>query len=326
MADPAQQASPVRVQLSSAAAEAAVAGPTVTRFAPSPTGYLHLGHVRSALEGWRAARRNGGRFLLRIEDIDQTRCREEYALAILEDLAWLGLDWNGPLRRQSEHFDDYRRALDQLEAMGVLYPCFCTRREIQAEIGRAGAAPHEVAGPLYPGTCRRLGAAEVGARQRSGHDFALRLDLARACALTGPLYWVEKEGSRQADPAVLGDVVLARKEVPASYHLAVTVDDAIQGVNLVTRGEDLAEATHIHRLLQALLGLPTPHYRHHPLLIDESGRRLSKREGAPTIRSMRERGMSPAEILALAEADPTLKTQSKKPVVSKTGSSFRDGS
>jgi glutamyl-Q tRNA(Asp) synthetase len=274
----------------------------VTRFAPSPTGYLHLGHVRSALEGWREA----GRFLLRLEDIDRTRCRDEYAAAILEDLAWLGIDWDGPVRKQSEHFDDYRRALDRLDALGVLYPCFCTRREIQAEITRAGGAPHGDVGPIYPGTCRRLGAGEVGAKLRSGIDYALRLDLSRALALTGPLDWIEGKCTRQADPALLGDVLLGRKEFPASYHLAVTVDDAIQGVTLVTRGEDLAVATHIHRVLQALLGLSTPRYRHHPLLTDAAGRRLAKSEGAPTIRSMREQGMTPSEVPAMAEAAPHL--------------------
>jgi glutamyl-Q tRNA(Asp) synthetase len=283
---------------------AAACGPTVTRFAPSPTGYLHLGHVRSALEGWSAARRAGGRFLLRLEDIDRTRCRDEFAAAILDDLAWVGLDWDGPVRKQSEHFGDYWRALDTLGALDVLYPCFCTRREIQAEVARAGGAPHGDAGRAYPGTCRRLGAEAVAAKLRWGTDYALRLDLARALALTGPLDWIEGECTRQADPVLLGDVVLARKEFPASYHLAVTVDDAIQGVTLVTRGADLATATHIHRVLQALLGLPTPRYRHHPLLSDAAGRRLAKREGAPTLRSMRERGMTPAEIIALAEAAP----------------------
>jgi glutamyl-Q tRNA(Asp) synthetase len=274
---------------------------TVTRFAPSPTGYLHLGHVLSALEGWRAARHDGGRFLLRIEDIDRTRCRPEFTAAVLEDLAWLGLHWDGSVRRQSEHFDDYRRALDQLEAKGLLYPCFCTRREIEAEIARAGAAPHGSAGPVYPGVCRELGADEAAARKASGLDFALRLNLGRALAMTGPLFWVEGEERQRANPALLGDVVLARKEVPASYHLAVTVDDAIQGVSLVTRGKDLAQATHIHRLLQALLGLPTPHYRHHPLLTDQAGRRLSKRGGALTVRAMRQEGLSATQIIGLVE-------------------------
>jgi glutamyl-Q tRNA(Asp) synthetase len=278
--------------------------PTVTRFAPSPTGYLHLGHVRSALEGWRAARCAGGRFLLRLEDIDQTRCRDEYAAAILDDLAWLGLSWDGPVRKQSEHFDDYRNALDRLEAMGVLYPCFCTRREIQEEIARAGGAPHAPSELPYPGTCRGLGSRQRAEKQRSGIDYALRLDLARALALTGPLDCVEEEGEgpcgKPADPTSLGDVVLARKDVPTSYHLAVTVDDAIQGVTLVTRGADLATATHVHRVLQALLDLPTPRYRHHALMTDADGRRLSKRDRALTIRSMRESGISPAEIIARA--------------------------
>jgi glutamyl-Q tRNA(Asp) synthetase len=278
-------------------------GSTVTRFAPSPTGYLHLGHVRSALEGWRAARRDGGRFLLRLEDIDRTRCREEFAAAILEDLTWLGLDWDGPIRRQSGHFEDYRRALEQLEAMGVLYPCFCTRREIRAEITRSGGAPQGEEASRYPGTCRGLSPEEAAAKRRSGLDYALRLDLARALALTGPLDWTEGGHRRRADPAELGDVVLARKEVPTSYHLAVTIDDAIQGVTLVTRGEDLAKATHIHRVLQALLHLPVPDYRHHPLLLDASGQRLSKRDGALTVRSMRERGMTAADVIALAAED-----------------------
>jgi glutamyl-Q tRNA(Asp) synthetase len=277
------------------------AGNIVTRFAPSPTGYLHLGHVRSALAGWRAARDDGGRFLLRLEDIDRSRCRDEYAAAIIEDLSWLGLDWDGPVRRQSEHFDDYRAALDRLERLGVLYPCFCTRREIQAEIARAGGAPQDDLGPPYPGTCRHLAPAGRLAKQRAACDFALRLDVARALELTGPLDWME-EGSGAphcvaADPGTLGDVVLARKDTPTSYHLAVTVDDALQGVTLVTRGQDLAPSTHIHRLLQALLGLPTPRYRHHPLLTDATGRRLAKRDRALTIRAMRADGLRPSAIM-----------------------------
>ena len=270
--------------MSSTVVLAITADAIVTRFAPSPTGYLHLGHVRSALEGWRAARNAGGRFLLRLEDIDRGRCRDEYAAAILDDLAWLGLDWDGPVRRQSAHFADYRRALDRLAKLGVLYPCFCTRREIQAEVARAGGAPQGEAGPPYPGTCRRLSLMERAEKQALGFDYALRLDLARALTLTGPLVRVEEGGGEprqvKVDPAPLGDVVLARKDVPASYHLAVTVDDAIQGVTLITRGEDLVPATHVHRLLQALLSLPTPRYRHHPLLTDATGRRLAKRDRA----------------------------------------------
>jgi glutamyl-Q tRNA(Asp) synthetase len=278
--------------------------PTVTRFAPSPTGYLHLGHVRSALEGWRAAQGAGGRFLLRLEDIDQTRCRDEYAMAILDDLAWLGMTWDGPVRKQSEHFDDYQEALDRLGALGVLYPCFCTRREIQEEIARAAGAPHVPFELPYPGTCRGRGSRQSAEKRRAGIDYALRLDLARSLALTGPLDWVEEEGEGQrrnlADPTSLGDVVLARKDAPTSYHLAVTVDDAIQGVTLVTRGADLARATDVHRVLQALLDLPTPRYRHHALMTDADGCRLSKRDRALTIRSMRESGISPAEIIARA--------------------------
>jgi glutamyl-Q tRNA(Asp) synthetase len=261
-----------------------------------------LGHVRSALEGWRAARDAGGRFLLRIEDIDHSRCRRHFTDAILEDLAWLGLDWDGPVRRQSEHFADYRAALARLEAAGLLYPCFCTRREIRAEIARAGGAPQGEMGALYPGICRDLGAAERAERRRAAPGYALRLDVAAAFERTGPLEWRENGQRVAADPASLGDVVLARKEMPTSYHLAVTVDDALQGVSLVTRGADLFTATHIHRLLQALLGLPTPDYRHHPLLTDAEGRRLAKRDGAPTIRAMREAGMTPPEILAAAQA------------------------
>jgi glutamyl-Q tRNA(Asp) synthetase len=272
----------------------------VTRFAPSPTGYLHLGHVRSALEGWRAARGAGGRFLLRLEDIDQTRCRDDYGRAIVEDLAWLGLDWDGPIRKQSRHFADYRAALTRLEEAGLLYPCFCTRREIQAEIARAGGAPQGDLGVPYPGTCRQLGPAERAARRASTPDYAWRLDVAAALARTGPLRWREEAHCIAADPIAFGDIVLARKETPTSYHLAVTVDDALQGVTLVTRGADLFAATHIHRLLQALLGLPTPRYRHHPLLTDATGRRLAKRDDALTVRAMRRAGMTPAQILEAA--------------------------
>jgi len=277
-------------------------GTVVTRFAPSPTGYLHLGHVRSALEGWRAAQEAGGRFLLRLEDIDHTRCRAEYAAAIVEDLAWLGLAWDGPVRRQSEHLADYRDALARLEEAGLLYPCFCTRRAIQAEINRAGGAPQGEIGALYPGICRHLSAAERAAKRATAADYALRLDVAAAMARAGSLAW-EEDGRRvEAQPAAQGDVVLARKEMPTSYHLAVTVDDALQGVTLVTRGADLYAATHIHILLQALLGLPTPRYRHHPLLTDAEGRRLAKRDRALSIRAMRQAGMTPAEILAGAQS------------------------
>jgi glutamyl-Q tRNA(Asp) synthetase len=274
----------------------------VTRFAPSPTGYLHLGHVRSAWEGWHAAREAGGLFLLRIEDIDRGRCRPEFDAAIREDLTWLGLGWDGEVRRQSEHFDDYRGALTRLERQGLLYPCFCTRKNILAEIARAGGAPQGEEGPVYPGTCKRLTAAERAERVKAGAGYALRLDVLGAIAHTGALTWREGGCCVAAAAAVLGDVVLGRKDVPTSYHLAVTVDDALQGVTLVTRGVDLFTATHIHRLLQALLELPTPEYRHHPLLTDARGRRLAKRDQALTVRAMREAGMSPADILRKAQS------------------------
>jgi glutamyl-Q tRNA(Asp) synthetase len=273
----------------------------VTRFAPSPTGLLHLGHAHSALVGWRAARAAGGRFLLRIEDVDPTRCREEFVAAILADLAWLGLDWDGVVRRQSEHFDDYRAALGRLEAMGLVYPCFCTRAAIQAEIARAGHAPHGTEGPLYPGTCRTLAHSEAEAQKESGAAYALRLDMTQAVARVGSLTWHdERAGEIAADPLAHGDVVIARKETPTSYHMAVTVDDALQGVTLVTRGVDLFAATDVHRLLQALLDLPTPRYHHHTLLTDASGRRYAKRDRAVTLAALRAAGKTAAEVRALA--------------------------
>jgi glutamyl-Q tRNA(Asp) synthetase len=273
----------------------------VTRFAPSPTGHLHLGHAHSALLAWRRARESGGRFLLRLEDIDATRCRADYADSVLADLAWLGLDWDGAVRRQSAHFADYRAALDDLAARGFVYPCFCTRAAIQAEIARAGSAPHGPEGPLYPGTCRGLAADRRAARIAAGEPYALRLDVARAVAAAGTLSWIdEQEGAVRADPASHGDVVLARKDVPTSYHLAVTLDDALQGVTLVTRGEDLFTATHIHRLLQALLDLPVPRYLHHRLLTDASGRRYAKRDRALTIAALRDAGRRPEEVRVMA--------------------------
>ena len=271
----------------------------VTRFAPSPTGYLHLGHAFSALTAWRRARGAGGRFLLRLEDIDPGRCRPDFTAAILEDLAWLGLHWDGPVRVQSEHLAEYRAALDALAARGLLYPCFCTRAEIAAEVAASAGAPHGPDGaPLYPGTCRRLSAARRVARTAAGEQFALRLDMAAAlAAVPGPLWFEEEgEGRVRCDPAVFGDVVLARKDAPASYHLCVTHDDAVQGVTLVTRGQDLKPATHLHRLLQALMGWPAPRYAHHRLLTDAAGRRLAKRDRAATLRELRTAGWSAAAV------------------------------
>ena len=274
---------------------------TVTRFAPSPTGLLHIGHAHSALFAAKAARDADGCFLLRIEDIDAGRCRPEFEQAIYEDLAWLGLDWDEPARRQSEHMADYAAALGRLAGMGLIYPCFCTRADIMAEIERAPAAPHGSDGPAYPGTCRKLDAAERESRLAAGTPHAFRIDMARAVSFTGPLVWHDRgRGEIVADPLAHGDVVLARKDVPTSYHLAVTVDDALQGVTLITRGADLVPATDIHRLVQALLDLPVPDYHHHGLLTDPSGRRLAKRDRAATIRALRETGHSPAQVRAMA--------------------------
>ncbi len=274
---------------------------TVTRFAPSPTGLLHLGHAHSALFAWNAARAAGGRFLLRIEDIDIGRSRREFETALMEDLAWLGLSWPEPVRRQSQHLADYRAALDRLQAQGLLYPCFCTRRDIADEIARAGAAPQGPDGPIYPGICRHLSTAERARRIAAGEAYALRLDVATATDMTGPLDWHDRgRGNISAMPGLFGDVVLARKDIATSYHLSVTVDDALQGVTLVTRGDDLLAATHIHRLLQALLELPTPDYHHHGLIADESGRRLAKRDDARSLRSLKEAGHSAGEIRAMA--------------------------
>lgn len=273
---------------------------TVTRFAPSPTGLLHLGHAYSALTAFVAAREAGGRFLLRIEDIDPVRCKPVYAQALLEDLAWLGLTWEAPVRRQSEHGAEYAAALERLRAMGLVYPCYCTRSEIGAL-----AAPQEndAVGPVYPGTCRDLSEAGRAALAAS-RACVWRLDMERACTLAGELSWRDAvRGEVRADPARFGDVVLARKDVPTSYHVSVTVDDALQGVSLVTRGEDLFAATDIHRLLQALLGLPTPRYRHHPLVRDASGRRYAKRDKALTLRSLREAGNTPKDVRAMVGFD-----------------------
>jgi len=275
----------------------------VSRFAPSPTGRLHLGHAYSAILAHDHARTRGGRFLLRIEDIDPGRTREEFVDGIGEDLAWLGLRWDGGIVRQSRRLPIYADALDRLKARGLVYPCFCTRSAIAAEIAASAAAPHSrsrsaAGGPdgrLYPGTCRRLDDAERAARMAEPH--AWRLDVGKAAAAAGPLAWRDGKAEVKAEPEAFGDVVLARKDAPVSYHLAVTVDDAAQGVTDVVRGRDLFAATHVHRLLQALLGLPTPHYHHHGLLADADGHRLAKRHGAPTLASLREAGTDPAALV-----------------------------
>lgn len=269
----------------------------VTRFAPSPTGYLHLGHAFAA---WTAAR-EGERFLLRLEDLDSGRAREEFAFAIFEDLAWLGLSWEEPVLHQSRRMPVYRAALDRLQPL--TYPCFCTRKEIADEIARAVEAPHRMGpdGPLYPGTCRHLSADERTARLARGDAYALRLDAAKAAEMAGPLTFVEHGQLRAVEPLLFGDVVLTRKDMPASYHLAVVVDDAFQGVTLVTRGEDLLPATHVQRLLQALLDYPAPAYAHHRLILDKNGHKFSKRDSSVTLRGLRQAGLTPSGVGALLE-------------------------
>ena len=275
----------------------------VFRFAPSPNGYLHLGHALAALTGFAMARALSGRFLLRIEDIDATRCRPEFEQAIYEDLAWLGIAWEEPVRRQSEHLASYRDALEKLA--DLVYPSFESRAEIArlvAERDAKGHWPRDPDGaPLYPGNAKRISAAERGARM-ADEPYALRLDMNAAVARTGVLTWVEIDAASQehetvmAHPEVWGDVVLARKEVPTSYHLSVVVDDALQGVTHVVRGQDLQTATSVHRVLQALLGLHAPVYHHHRLILDEDGRKLSKSTRATALRELRNQGLTPADI------------------------------
>jgi glutamyl-Q tRNA(Asp) synthetase len=267
----------------------------VTRFAPSPTGRLHLGHAYSALITYRLARDSDGMFLLRIEDIDPGRTRSAHIDGIIEDMLWLGIEPDSEILYQSERMAVYAEALERLKAEGLLYPCFCTRSEIQAEVAASAAAPHGPDGPLYPGTCRQLSRQEREERMEV-QPHAWRMDMARAAARAGPLHWRDHDREVQAEPELFGDVVLARKDAPTSYHLAVTVDDAAQDVTHVVRGRDLFASTHVHRLLQALLGQPTPEYRHHSLLVDEAGRRLAKRHGAPTLTELRAAGADPEKL------------------------------
>ncbi|MDR3498011.1 MAG: tRNA glutamyl-Q(34) synthetase GluQRS [Parvibaculum sp.] len=285
----------------------------VIRFAPSPNGWLHLGHAYSALFAFETAKRLGGRFLLRIEDIDIGRCRPEYEQGIYDDLAWLGVEWERPVRRQSEHFADYERALKRLRDMGLAYPCFATRKEITDAIEASGVGlarwPVDPDGaPLYPGLYKDIPRAELNRLMWEGRTYAWRLDMEKALARAeemngGPLTFEEtgegprgEKGLLPIDPMRFGDVVIARKDVPTSYHLAVTVDDAIQQVTMVTRGQDLFPATYVHRVLQVLLGLPAPRYRHHALIRDESGRRLSKSAKDMGLRELRAQGLAPADI------------------------------
>ena len=294
----------------------------VTRFAPSPTGDLHLGHAYSARYAWDVAMCAGGRFLVRIEDIDTGRCRAEFIDRNLDDLRWLGLTWEEPIVRQSERMNLYRDALHRLDDLGVTYPCFCTRKDIRDEIEAAAGAPHATApdgSTVYPGICRARSAAERGAMIAAGRPYAVRLNASRVGELTGELSWTDRaRATRTAMPGRFGDVVIARKEVATSYHLAVVVDDAAQGVTEITRGKDLFEATHVHRTLYALLDLPAPIWRHHDLCHDESGNRLSKRRGDETIQSLRERGHTRDEVLAMAMAAALRPGQQPDPSERKT--------
>ena len=267
-----------------------------TRFAPSPTGLLHLGHVFAAYMAWSEARQGGGRFLLRMEDIDATRCRREFEDAIVADLRWLGFAWEEPVWRQSERMEVYAGALRQLDSMGLLYPCFCTRHELMAI-----DAPQGPDGPLYQGNCRSLAPDQRHAFMAEGRPFALRLDAAQAIRMAGPLTWQDLDrGPQMAQPELLGDAVLARKDIRTSYHLSVVTDDAAQEISVVTRGDDLFASTHLHRLLQALLGLPVPVWRHHRLVCDESGKRLAKRDGARSVQTLRSAGHDAAAVLHMA--------------------------
>lgn len=284
--------------------------PSVFRFAPSPNGYLHLGHAYSALLNFDSARQAGGRFLLRIEDIDVTRCRPEFEAAIYEDLAWLGIAWEEPVRRQSEHLSDYRDAVERLAAQGLIYPSFESRAEIARLVAEREARarwPRDPDGaPLYPGSAKRLSSDDRARLIESGAPYALRLDMAVACARARDPTWIERgegpegeTGVVSARPEAWGDVILARKETPTSYHLSVVIDDVLQGVTDVVRGQDLFWSTSVHRLLQQLIGLPAPTYRHHRLIRDAAGRKLSKSTAATGLRELRGQGATPADIRRL---------------------------
>jgi glutamyl-Q tRNA(Asp) synthetase len=289
--------------------------PPVFRFAPSPNGYLHLGHAYSALLNFDAARASGGRFLLRIEDIDTVRCRPEFEAAIYQDLAWLGIAWENPVRRQSEHLAGYRGALAKLSAQGLIYPSFESRAEIAELVARREAEtplleapwPRDPDGvPLYPGSAKSLSSEARARLIESGAPYALRLDMAAACARAGDLGWTEHGGGPQGETGAVaarlqawGDVIIARKETPTSYHLSVTIDDALQAVTEVVRGVDLFWSTSVHRLLQQLLGLPQPVWRHHRLILDQEGRKLSKSTAATALRELRAGGAAPTDIRRL---------------------------
>lgn len=280
-----------------------------TRFAPSPSGHLHLGHAYSALFCFNKATEHKGEFILRIEDIDTTRCRPEFEQDIYDDLHWLGLSWPTPVRRQSDHMADYQAALDNLGAMGLLYPCFCTRRDIMQEIERSGGAPHGPDGHLYPRLCHGLPPQKIAEHMDYGAAYALRLDVEKAMQMarekTDNLTWFDHvRGEQILQPEIFGDVVLARKDIKTSYHLSVTIDDDIQDIDVVTRGMDLFEASHIHVLLQILLDLKRPTYHHHELIKDDDGKRLAKRDQARSLKSLRDEGYSTEDIYKLIGLRP----------------------
>lgn len=274
-----------------------------TRFAPSPTGRLHLGHALAARVARDLARSGtDGQFLLRFEDIDTSRVREPFYQNIIEDLEWLGLHWDEQPIRQTSRNHAYDAAFEQLRDRGLVYPCFCTRKEIQAEWSSMAGAPQGPEGPIYPAICQRLDAKTQQEKLKAGIPHAWRLDTHKASHMVGPLTFHDlRFGTIQVNPDVLGDVVLARKDIGISYHLAVVVDDAYQDITHVTRGDDLLPSTHIHRLLQALLDLPEPTYLHHELVLDEHGTRLAKRSDSLAIATLREMGKSPAEVLAMID-------------------------
>ncbi|MBO39824.1 MAG: tRNA glutamyl-Q(34) synthetase GluQRS [Rhodospirillaceae bacterium] len=278
--------------------------PEITRFAPSPTGYLHIGHAYAALFAEKIAKETGGRFILRIEDIDNARCKPELEEAIYEDLNWLGLKWEEPVRRQSNHLTDYTAALNTLSNLNLTYPCFCTRKEINKEIQRAGGAPHNADVSVYPGICKLLTETERMERINKGQGHAIRLNVAEALKITGVLSWKDwSAGLQTANFDCFGDIIIARKDIPTSYHLSVTVDDALQDITLVTRGEDLIESTPIHRLLQALLGYKSPQYFHHKLIKNSEGKRYAKRDHGTSLRFLRSKGKKPKDIRSMIGMD-----------------------
>jgi glutamyl-Q tRNA(Asp) synthetase len=278
-----------------------------TRFAPSPTGHMHLGHVFSALFSYEVAKKLGGKFILRIEDIDSQRSSKIFEESIYEDLEWLQIKYIKDIRHQSEHMDDYKGAIKELQKLDMVYPCFCSRSDIKAEIMRAGNAPHEAEISIYPGTCRRLSKEERSEKISTETSFAWRLNIRAASKKLGNLVWTDlRLGKHTVPVGTMGDVVLARKDVPTSYHLSATLDDHIQRIGLVTRGEDLVSATHVHKIIQSLLELKSPIYLHHPLILDSKGVRLSKRTRAQTVKSLKTSGLKRDDVIDLFGKDNIL--------------------